>query len=288
MDLKWILEYSGELKICLRVAVCLTAFLILAEYSKGALRDRYEIIKQSLTSGIMSRLKSSTKKSMFAYDYCSEQLDSLGVTYYSKGRFTPLMYVVYKIGCVIIGALMSLAVGAPALVIMLAAYFLPDFMCKKRNNRDNRDMLASLMDVYDVILLQVNSGEYITRVLVDAYMVARHPRLKAALVELTGDIVSTNDLKTSIGIFGRKFKNDNINNLVMLVTQLADTGITAAMMNDIKNYLAVLQDSYNENKQDKIERVCLMCAIAVFVCIMGFILLASVINMFGTLRTISG
>ena len=77
--MKWILEYSGELKICLRVAVCLTAFLILAEYSKGALRDRYEIIKQSLTSGIMSRLKSSTKKSMFAYDYCSGQLDSLGV-----------------------------------------------------------------------------------------------------------------------------------------------------------------------------------------------------------------
>ena len=183
---------------------------------------------------------------------------------------------------------MSLAVGAPALVIMLATYFLPDFMCKKRNNRDNRDMLASLMDVYDVILLQVNSGEYITRVLVDAYMVARHPRLKAALVELTGDIVSTNDLKTSIGIFGRKFKNDNINNLVMLVTQLADTGITAAMMNDIKNYLAVLQDSYNKNKQDKIERVCQMCAIAVFICIMGFILLASVINMFGTLSTISG
>ena len=74
----------------------------------------------------------------------------------------------------------------------------------------------------------------------------------------------------------------------MLVTQLADTGITAAMMNDIKNYLAVLQDSYNKNKQDKIERVCQMCAIAVFICIMGFILLASVINMFGTLSTISG
>ena len=286
--MKWLIEYAGEITVCLRVVICIISFLVLAEYSRGALHDRYELIKQSLSSGLMSRLRKNTKKSMFAYDYCRDQLDSFGVTYYSNGSITPMTYVVYKIGCVVGGLLISMAVGTPALIIMLAAYFMPDLICKKRNARDNREMLASLMDVYDVILLQVNSCEYITRILVDAYMVAKHPRLKAALVELTGDIISTNDLKTSIGIFGRKFKNDNINNLVMLVTQLADTGITAAMMNDIKNYLAVLQDSYNKSRQDKVERVCQMCAIAVFVCIMGFILMACFIDIFETFKSITG
>lgn len=62
-----------------------------------------------------------------------------------------------------------------------------------------------------------------------------HPRLKAALMDLTGDIASTNNLVLSMEMFDSKFDNDNIHNLVVLVRQLSDTGSVAGLLSDIKN-----------------------------------------------------
>ena len=284
---EWMAAHFMDIITALRYVTCIAMFMMLAAYNTGALHDRYEAVKRSLETGITGMMKKNKKKSMFSYEYCRERLDSMGVTYYSKGRITPFVYMVYKIGCVVAGIALMLVSGPMAVLFMAAAYILPDYMAKARNERDNKEMLGSLMDVYDVILLQVNSGEYITRILVDAYMVAKHPRLKSALVSLTGDIISTNDLPVSMELFGKKFDNENINNLVVLVKQLADTGVTSDMMRDIKNYLAVLQDSYNKYEQDKVERRCQACTYAVFGCLIGFILFACFKNMLDTFRLIT-
>ena len=150
-------------------------------------------------------------------------------------------------------------------ILAVLGYIIPDKVIEQRNREDNQKMLGSIMNIYDVMLLQINSGEYITQVLVDAYRVSTHPRLKMALMELTGDIVSTNDTVLSMEMFDGKFDNENIHNLVVLVKQLTETGSVAGLLGDIKKRLEKLQESYNSNERTRINRLIAACTAAIAV-----------------------
>ena len=163
-----------------------------------------------------------------------------------------------------------------AAVCAPAAFFYPDIRAIVRNRQDNMRMLGSIMDVYDVVYLQTNAGEYITRTLIDAYRVASHPRLKAALITLTGDIISTNDVVTSMEAFGKKFENENIDNLVVIVKQIMRNGVSDAMLSDIRQYLTTLMSSYNRYEQERTKRMGDICMFAVFFCMMAILVYASV------------
>lgn len=286
--MEWLAVHSGSIIHVIRLLVCVMCFIMLAVFSSTAWRDKYSMIKNTIESSVMNVMqRNKNTRSMFSYEYCKERLDRSGVTYYSRGHVTPLVYLVYKVGCIIAGIVLTFTSGITGILLAVAAYVIPDYLAKSRNTHDNRQMLGGIMDVYDVILLQVNSGEYITKILVDAYMVAKHPRLKAALMELTGDIIVSNDLAASMELFGKKFDNDNINNLVVLVKQLADTGVSEDMIKDIRNYLAILQENYNKYEQDSIEHKCSACTIAVFICLVGFILFACVIDVADIYKSIT-
>ena len=150
-------------------------------------------------------------------------------------------------------------------IFAFLGYIIPDKVIEQRNREDNQKMLGSIMNIYDVMLLQINSGEYITQVLVYAYRVSTHPRLKMALMELTGDIVSTNDTVLSMEMFDGKFDNENIHNLVVLVKQLTETGSVAGLLGDIKKRLEKLQESYNSNERTRINRLIAACTAAIAV-----------------------
>ena len=128
------------------------------------------------------------------------------------------------------------------------------------------------MDVYDVVYLQTDAGEYITRTLIDAYRVAAHPRLKAALITLTGDIMSSNDLLVSIEVFGGKFDNENIDNLVATIKQL------------IKNDASTAMESSNRYEQERTRRMGDVCLFAIFICMMGVLVYASAKGLLESVR----
>ena len=176
------------------------------------------------------------------------------------------MYLSYKIAALAAGFAVGMMFN-PLIGVIFAflGYIIPDKVIEQRNREDNQKMLGSIMNIYDVMLLQINSGEYITQVLVDAYRVSTHPRLKMALMELTGDIVSTNDTVLSMEMFDGKFDNENIHNLVVLVKQLTETGSVAGLLGDIKKRLEKLQESYNSNERTRINRLIAACTAAIAV-----------------------
>lgn len=218
-----------------------------------------------------------TGRRLFSYETVKKKLDALGVTYYSKGKTTPKVYVTMKAVYAVTGFAAGLLLSpAAAVIIAAAAFFYPDMRAELVNRKDNIRMLGSIMDVYDVVYLQTNAGEYITRTLIDAYRVAAHPRLKAALITLTGDIIATNDLVASIEAFGKKFDNENIDNLVVMVKQLVRNGASDAMLGDIRQYLTTLMLSYNRHEQERTRRLGDICMFAVFFCMMAVLVYACV------------
>ena len=271
----WVLEF-GKIREVTAVLSCMMLFAALYMFAARAITDRYVRVKEEMSCRLSDAMKNS-KYNMFSYEYYQERLDAWGVTYYTKGRLTPLGYISIKLLCSVLG-LVAGFIFQPVIGIVFAAaaYHLPDWLADYRNNKDNDAMLGSIKAVYDVIYLQVSAGEYITAALVDAYRAAAHPRLKAALIELTGDIIASNELAVSMEVFGRKFNNESIHNLVVIVKQLSESGTSDAMLQDIKKHLTVLQESCNRREQERTERIGNACVFACFFCLMGVLVLVSV------------
>lgn len=271
----WVLEF-GKIREVMAVLSCMMLLAALYMFAARAITDRYIRVKEEMSCRLSDAMK-NTKYNMFSYEYYQECLDAWGVTYYTRGRLTPLGYISVKLLCSVLG----LATGfifhpVIGIVLAVAAYYLPDWLADHRNNKDNDAMLGSIKAVYDVVYLQVSAGEYITAALVDAYRAAVHPRLKAALIELTGDIIASNELAVSMEVFGRKFNNESIHNLVVIVKQLTESGTSDAMLRDIKKHLAVLEESCNRHEQERTERIGSACVFACFFCLMGVLVLVSV------------
>lgn len=263
-----------------RLVSIILFFFYMRKYVMEGAYDRYLLVKKEMMDRLSLAMNKNTGKNIFSYSYQKKRLDAYGVTYYSKGRITPLNYLMYKIVAMAAVFVAGMSKGLPAaILLMIVVWIIPEWYIKERNRRDNEKMLGSLMAVYDVILLQINSGEYITQILVDAYRVAAHPRLKAQLICLTGDIMCTNDLALSMELFAGKFANENIDNLVILVRQLMDTGTTSRMIGDIRKNLSFLQKSYNEYERQKVARQGNACAIAMFIVIMGMIAYLSMVSL---------
>lgn len=266
----------AKIRAVLPVISAVFLFAALYMFAAKAITDRYIRVKDEMSSRIYDAMK-RTKYSFFSYECCQERLDAWGVTYYSKGRITPLRYVCSKLVSTVCGAVLGLLLHPmAAAVLAVGMYYIPDYLTEHRNKRDNERMLASIKAVYDVIYLQTGAGEYITVALVDAYRAAVHPRLKTALLELTGDIIASNELEVSIEVFGKKFDNESIRNLVVIVKQLVQSGTSEAMLKDIKKHLTVLEESCNRHEQERTERLGNACVFACFFCLMGVLVLVSV------------
>lgn len=275
--MEFLTDNIAYVRTALLTAAVLLFFLSMYFFAAHAIVDRYKLVRERLTGKISEAMSRMDKSRVFSYEYIQLRLDARGVTYYSKGRITPLVYLSGRIFCAVGGFAAGMMFDPMfAAAFATAAYFYPDIHARMRNNRDNEKMLCSIMDVYDVVFLQTNAGEYITRTLIDAYRVASHPRLKAALIALTGDILATNDILLSIELFGRKFDNENIDNLVITIKQITQNGASEAMMSDIRRYLGTLMESYNRYEQERTRRMGDICLFAIFFCLMGVLVYAGV------------
>lgn len=276
--MNFVTENIGYIRTMLLCAAILLFFVSIYLFAAHAVADRYAIAKMKLQDKLFDMMHNVKKDSIFSYENIQQRLDAWGVTYYSKGKITPLVYLSGKLFCAAAGfaAGMIFYGMTAAFILTAAAYLYPDVRAKLRNRRDNVKMLKSVMDVYDVVFLQTDAGEYITRTLIDAYRVASHPRLKAALITLTGDILSSNDLIVSVEVFAGKFENENIDNLVVTVKQLAQNDASMTMLEDIRGYLRTLMEISNRYEQERLRRMGDACLFAIFFCMMAVLVYAGV------------
>ena len=224
---------------------------------------------------VEGRFKASKSK-IASYDEVLSMLDSTGVTFYSDGKVEPLTYMGYRIvACVAgfaIGFFFNIFLG---LVFAVVAFKLPDMYVTRRNERDNKDMIQDIIGMYDILCLQLSGNEHISNIIIAMYRAVSHPRLKIALLELTGDIVSSNDILLSVEVFARKFRNENLDSLVKVVKQICSTGSSLELANDIKKNMVLLQDVYNANERSAIQRRTFGITVLIFIAIIMLLIYSS-------------
>lgn len=275
-------RYGGGIKAALVITLCVLFFLILYRFAAAAIRDRYRYMKEKVGTGVLDYMKNS-KWNGFNYDYLQKFLDSVGATYYSKGKITPLTYMTYRLLSLIAGFIIGVRITpAAGLILAAAACFMPETVMKLRNERDNHEMLQDIMCIYDVVFLQTSSGTYISQILIDAYMVVENARLKGALLELTGRIKETNDIAASLEVFNSRFDNEHLWNLTTAIRQSVENGNSVQMLTDIRKYMASLQKSYNEQEKDRISRRNNIFKIALFIGIIAILFYGCFVGLIGS------
>ncbi len=275
----WAEENVDMLKSSIMLILCGIFFIMLYVFGARAIKDRYELVKKRLGSDLLQYMN-STKWNTFNYYKIQRYLDSVGATYYSKGAVNPLSYMCFKI-LSSIAALVVFVMVNPISggLVVLIAYFYMDKRYKLRNEKDNMEMMKDIMNIYDIVILQMKSGVYITHILIDAYMSAENQRLKSALLELTGKIKETNDIRTALEVFRGRFSNEHIENLTVAIGQAVETGNSVRMLSEVKRHMVNLQKCYNKQVQQRIKRRGNAFKIAIFAAVMMILMYSCIIGL---------
>ena len=138
------------------IVFCVLVFAFINMYMYGAVRSAYQRARLQL----INAMQRNSGHNVFSYNYQAQRLNRLGVTYYSHGRVTPTVYLSYKIAALAAGFAVGMMFN-PLIGVIFAflGYIIPDKVIEQRNREDNQKMLGSIMNIYDVMLLQINSGE---------------------------------------------------------------------------------------------------------------------------------
>lgn len=111
------------------------------------------------------------------------------------------------------------------------------------NAKDNEKITADLQTIYDALAVQIRGGVYIINALYEDYALVsdKNPRLKAALMQLSGEMLLTSDAKQVINNFQSKFSNNYIDSLCVAIIQSLDSGEAVDLLGDISEQLKSFQ-----------------------------------------------
>ena len=166
----------------------------------------------------------------------------------------------------------------PAVAILgfVLGYALLDLLANIQNNSDNNKITSDLQIIYDALSVQIKGGVYIINALCEDYaLVNRSKRLKVALMEMSGEMMMTSDVKKVITNFQHKFSNSYIDSLCVAIIQVLDSGEAVELLGDISEQLKSFQNAALMRKKQELDRALTFSSIVEFGAIMVFIIVIS-------------
>lgn len=260
-------------KYFLALSMCVLLFIFLYKYGAEASRRRYQTVLEKIRYE-SNKYMHNAKFNKFNYELIEEKLSRTGIAYYTKGRLTPLFYVALKIFSMLAGIILStyffnIFIG---IITGITFFLAPDLIFKIINNSDNEKMQEDIMNMSDIIILQASAGTYITQILIDAYLCVQTPRLKDALLELTGNIKSKGNISESINIFQKRFDNADLSDISVALAQSMETGNASQMLKDIKEHAVIMQKNHALNIERKVKGRTFVLSMFIFLGIIAILM----------------
>lgn len=100
-------------------------------------------------------------------------------------------------------------------------------------------------------------------------------RIKVALMEMSGEMMMTSDVKKVITNFQHKFSNSYIDSLCVAIIQALDSGEAVELLGDISEQLKSFQNAALMRKKQELDRALTFSSIVEFGAIMVFIIVIS-------------
>lgn len=156
-----------------------------------------------------------------------------GASFHYGSWIEPIRYMALRLVtaglCLLAGSSQGIGWGCGA---MLVGFWLPGMMLTYLNSRDNERMLPELKLVYHALAIQMKAGVYVTDALAECYGSVQEPRLREALLELSGDIVMKADIEESLERFRGKFNNQYVDSLCITILQALESGQAVELLKD--------------------------------------------------------
>ena len=223
-------------------------------YKNEQLAKKYKALSNSTNDYITKSMVNSKVKG-FNYGVIQQYIKSSGLAFMFGPKFTPIKYILFKLLSAafgfIVGVQINIFVG---FAIMIAAYFLLDFIARESNELDNKKMLDDIKGIYDTIGMQSRAGRYVKDTIVDCYLGVKNARLKQAMLELTSEIIAKSDIQNSVEEFRSKFNNQYIDALAVVIKQSFESGSMSNMMMDIRKQIEDIEQAIAEAEKINIRR----------------------------------
>lgn len=216
------------------------------------------------------------------YESIEKNLLRNGITFKFKG-INPLRYILISIGIsLFVSWFLSFIHAGLAVLGLIGGFYLFDLYIWYSNSSDNKEMMSDIKTIFTTLKLQTKAGLFITTALTEAFTVVKNPRLKAAILELSGDIINDKSINISLDKFNAKFNNNYIDTLVVVIKQSTESGKAAQSFKDIETQLDEIQSSINLEEKRSIELQVLFVNMLIYGGIIGSILYGTLLSIMNT------
>ena len=283
--------------ILVKILMVFISFLVGLSLFNLRKRKEDEVLANSKETLLASEKKLHTKSSMrlseflqakYQYQYHKLQiyLSKYGVNYMMKRVVDPAEFIIVNIIISIVFFIVGTSMYGFIVGILfgvLGVFCLP-LLLNISNDRDNDMIIDDIRALYETLKLRTESGIFFTSSMMQCYRVVKNDRLKSALLTLTSELDTTNDVKTALSAFQLKFKNRYIDQLCVVIRQGYESGATVNSMNTIIRNLSSMQAAAEISKKNKLDneimytQLLILCAILVTILFVLFSFMGSSIN----------
>lgn len=198
------------------------------------------------------------------YEYIKERLLKNGITFKFKW-IDPLKYILINVVLSVLVAwfcsMINILLAIPGLII---GYKLFDLYINYSNKSDNSDMMMDIKAVFTTLKMQTKAGMYITSALTEAFTIVKNPRLKQAILELSGDIINNKSISDALDTFNRKFNNNYVDSLAVIIKQSSESGKASSSFKDIEVQLDEIQSAMVLEEKKRIQSRSLMVQFMIY------------------------
>lgn len=274
--MEFIIKYSGLLLyfLILIIVVLMSVLLYMIQKRNDEERvlkaKRLLIEEDELQNETIQKLSDRFKlKHAKKYRKLQIYLSKTGVNYMMKRVIDPIEFLLVKYSITIalgfVGFVIYRVVGM--LIGIILGYNFLSVMFSISNGKDNDSILADIRSIYETLKIKTESGVFLTQSIRQCYKVVENKRLKDALLTLSSELSTTNNIKNAVDTFQMKFKNRYIDQLCVTIRQSYESGSTINSITDISNNLINMQKTIEIAEKGKLEtdilisQVLLLCEI---------------------------
>ncbi len=254
------MEVFDLIKNMLSVVIPLLVFLILLFGKKDNTEERQDHLitlmeNKSKTGRLWNRYTEG--RELFISRYGADY--NLGISRVKQLLTLKICSVVFFI------FLGSQVVGMPVILLIGAAgWKFPDMVIKMLNKEDNEKIFKDMKILYDSLRIQQSAGIFITNSLMYSYRIVKCKRLKTALRSLSGELMLNKDIGRALDALSTKFKNDNIDEFVSIISQSVQTGRMRDMLEQINKQMQNMEDIINQKRENAVDSKMLLIMMLLF------------------------
>lgn len=235
---------------------------------------------KKLARNTRSSLETALSKSKIEFlnvDNINRYLSKYGVFYMFHNKIDPLLYLIIKCFCGLLGIFIVVKAGLFIWLFLpsaLLGFYIPDFLFHISNRSDNEEMMDDIKSMYDTLRIQTKAGVFLTSSLSECYLAVRNRRLKTALLELTSKIIAKNDIESAVDEFNLQFDNKYIDILCMIIKQSLESGQSVQILADLAGQMKDIQHAISLIEKERLDRKIQLLQMLIFmgvlaICIYG-------------------